>query len=478
MQASYTLTNEGRIPQAIQLERVVIGSILMEPGIMDDLQALIPGPEVFRNPAHERLYRLMLGLYDAGEYIDLYTVGQRIQRDKDLSRALTPADLAGYTQLIGSGSSVVHHAIILIEKYIARELAEAGMLISSAACDDSNDVADVLSEAARKIDKIQEIAAGKTNSRHLKGILTEAMRETEARQIRANQGVSTGVPTGLRELDKLLGGWQPATLNIVAARPSMGKTALMIHFAKSASAAGIPGCIYSLEMSDVSLANRLLMSDCNVDIGRFKSGNLSSVDWDELNDSDARLSRLPIYIDDNPVVSMRYIRSRSRVMHKKGLCEWIMIDYLQLAETDQAKGGTREREIAEASRQAKIIAKELNIPVILLSQLSRAAESRNDKKPMLADLRESGAIEQDADTVTFVYRPAYYKIQTIESRSQGRIEDSRNYGQLLIAKQRDGAIGTVSFLHNDSMTKIEDYTAIRHEEMLFEKKSQNETAPF
>lgn len=229
-------------------------------------------------------------------------------------------------------------------------------------------------------------------------------------------------------------------------------TAVMLHLAKSAARSNIPVAIFSLEMSDISLANRLILSECDVDPERFKSGYMTNEEINKVETAVNELWRLPIYVDDNPCVTMDYIRSRCKILKKQGKCGIIMADYLQLAESGEREG-SREREVAKMSRTAKITAKELKVPFLLLSQLNRGNEARPDKKPLLSDLRESGAIEQDADIVMFIHRPEYYKIEVKDKN--GNVE--RNYGELIVAKNRDGATGLVKFKHNDGMTKFYDY---------------------
>jgi replicative DNA helicase len=233
----------------------------------------------------------------------------------------------------------------------------------------------------------------------------------------------------------------------------MGKTSVALNCAKAAAEANVPVCFYSLEMSDDRLTDNLLLSLCDVDKDRFKNGLMSPEDWTELTEAKLKLNKLPIYIDPNPSVSMRYVKANSRVMHRKGKCGIIFIDYLQLADVGlEERNRNREQEIAQASRQAKIIAKELNVPVVLLSQLNRAVESRTNRKPQLSDLRESGAIEQDADLVAFIYRPEYYGFKEDE---QGK--SLIGVGKIIISKHRNGSCEDVRFSYNESMTHITDY---------------------
>ena len=315
----------------------------------------------------------------------------------------------------------------------------------------------MLDESNKLIDKINALSCGSSAGQSLRDSLTESLKLAEQRQAAYLEGLPTGIPTGISDLNRLTGGWRGSQLIILAARPAMGKTALMLHFAKSAALNETPVCIFSLEMSHVSLSDRLLLSECEVEVNRFRDGDLSGEDWRQLNEASARLEKLPIHVDDNAVVSMRYIKTRCHILKKQGKCGLIMIDYLQLADTStKERNRNREQEIAQASRQAKIIAKELDVPVVLLSQLSRECEKRADKQPQLSDLRESGAIEQDADVVGFIFRPAYYGLDRIETLKYGNISTS-GLGIINIAKQRDGATGLVAFSHNPSMTKIGDF---------------------
>lgn len=460
------------IPEAIELEKKVIGTIMTFPEYMPEI-AMILTPEMFFDNTTRLVYSGLLHAYENNEPLDLLSTVERHNQKKDVKMPY----LVDLTQMVGSGVETTSNCFTIKEKYIARELAIGGQRIYNLASDSINDIEDVLKESNKLIDRVNELVIGNSGSKHISSSVEKSLKDAEKRQVRSQKGLSVGISTGLTDLDKILGGWQNSTLNILAARPSMGKTNLLLKFAKCAAEAGFPGCIYSLEMSDISLTNRFILSECDIDIERFKSGHLTTKEWQAVEEASARISKLPIYIDDNPIVSMRYIKSNSTVMHRKGKCSWIMIDYLQLTETE--KSGTREQEIAKASRAAKIIAKELDLPVILLSQLSRAVETRADKKPNLSDLRESGSIEQDADTVTFIYRPAYYGLLTASLKQTGKEIDTRNFGQLIIAKQREGAVGTVNFLHNDSMTKIFDYSEDKHNELIGKQpKIQIEDEPF
>lgn len=443
-------------PSAPQFEKTVIGAILNESEQFTEITGVLTS-ECFYEAKNAHIFRIIRDMYDANEQIDLYTVGRRCNAVPELKAAKVMPYLVECTQSVGSGAHLMSHAQVVKDTSVRRNILSSAHQLIAKASDASEDLADALAYLSGISDTANEQAAGGATAHHIGKSLSNALKQAENRQVRANSGEASGITTGLAELDRMTGGWQSSQLIVLAARPAMGKTALMLHFAKAAAGSGVPVCIYSLEMSDISLVNRLLLSECNVEADRFRSGRLTADDWRELEQAAARLQKLLIYVDDNPIVSMRYIKARSKIMQKRGKCGLILVDYLQLADTaTDKKNRNREQEIAQASRQAKIIAKELGVPFILLSQLSRNVEGRGDKMPILSDLRESGAIEQDADIVSFIYRPAYYKQERITTQSYGEISTD-GLGILSIAKQRDGATGTAIFRHNPSMTKITDY---------------------
>ena len=448
--------NQNTIPQAVELEQSVIGTLIMEPDRLTEVVGIL-SPESFCDDRNSFIYKTLIEMFDQNTPVDLYNVGKRCDGSSLFGGRTGTLYASECTCKVGSGVNLFFQAQILQQRYIARLLMYAGSKISTLAGDDTKDVADVLDESNKLIDKINALSCGSSEGQSLRDSLTESLKLAEQRQAAYLGGSPTGIPTGISDLNRLTGGWRGSQLIILAARPAMGKTALMLHFAKSAALNGTPVCIFSLEMSHVSLSDRLLLSECEVEVNRFRNGDLSGDDWRQLNEASAQLEKLPIHVDDNAVVSMRYIKTRCHILKKQGKCGLIMIDYLQLADTStKERNRNREQEIAQASRQAKIIAKELDVPVVLLSQLSREFEKRADKQPQLSDLRESGAIEQDADVVGFIFRPAYYGLDRIETLKYGNISTS-GLGIINIAKQRDGATGLVAFSHNPSMTKIGDF---------------------
>lgn len=448
--------NQNTIPQAVELEQSVIGTLIMEPDRLTEVVGVL-SPESFCDGRNSFIYQTLIEMFDQNTPVDLYNVGKRCDGSSLFEGRTGTLYASECTCKVGSGVNLLFQAQIIQQRYIARLLMYAGSKISTLAGDDTKDVADVLDESNKLIDKINALSCGSSAGQSLRDSLTESLKLAEQRQAAYLGGSPTGIPTGISDLNRLTGGWRGSQLIILAARPAMGKTALMLHFAKSAALNGTPVCIFSLEMSHVSLSDRLLLSECEVEVNRFRNGDLSGDDWRQLNEASAQLEKLPIHVDDNAVVSMRYIKTRCHILKKQGKCGLIMIDYLQLADTStKERNRNREQEIAQASRQAKIIAKELDVPVVLLSQLSRECEKRADKQPQLSDLRESGAIEQDADVVGFIFRPAYYGLDRIETLKYGNISTS-GLGIINIAKQRDGATGLVAFSHNPSMTKIGDF---------------------
>jgi replicative DNA helicase len=296
------------------------------------------------------------------------------------------------------------------------------------------------------MEALQETIIGQSDIKPLSEIMNLTVEAMYRRKLLAEKGVQSGITTGLADLDRITGGWQQSDLVILAARPAMGKTAVALHFARKAAEAGAAVAMFSLEMSAVSLGNRLALSQTDVDSDRFRLGKLSREEALDIENAASKLYHLPVYVDSNAAVTMGYIHSRCRMLKKKGKCSMIIIDYLQLAGEKGDRNRNRENEVSQMSREAKLIARELDVPVILLSQLSREVEKRSNKVPMLADLRESGAIEQDADMVIFIHRPEYY--------DKGA---ETGYGELIVSKYRNGKTGIVRFKYNESLTRIYDY---------------------
>ena len=394
------------LPESPELERAVLGALILEPAYLPDVRAIVEN-SAFLDANNGKIFDVLAAMDDEQAKIDLYTL---LQRCKQTGAGIETAYLAQLTQCVGSGVNVLDHARRLKDVEIRRRLCLFGQELSARAAADPDGVIDWATEEITAIAS-DTVRAG--DIMPLSDVLRATLDRLEQRQKARQSGACVGVPTGLQRLDAITGGWRGGQLIVLAGRPAMGKSAVMLYFARAAAASGIPVCIFSLEM--------------------------------------------PVYLNDRAGISMTAIRSQCRAMQRRGRCGMVVIDYLQLLDTSTGnRTSTREREVAEASRAAKLLAKEIDAPVILLSQLSRKVEERADKTPLLSDLRESGAIEQDADIVAFIDRPAMYGAQTIETSRYGTIS-SEGVGVLHIAKNREGATGRIYFRHNDSLTQITDY---------------------
>ncbi|MDR1054921.1 MAG: replicative DNA helicase [Prevotellaceae bacterium] len=457
-QIDFLLAESGRIPpQSVELERTILGALLLERDAIDDVQNMLE-PECFYSRTHEIIYRAILSLNTQHQPIDIYTVSEKLRQSNELDEIGGVNYLSQLTLKVGSAAHVKYHAQVVFEKYILRQVIQTGHQIISAGFNEGGDVDEAMATVEQEVNKIAMQIAGKMDISNVTQILPTVLDEAYKRIENIRSGKCSGIRTGLRDLDKITNGWQKSNLIVLAARPSMGKTAMMLHFAKVAANAGYAAVIFSLEMSKFSLTNRLILSESDILPDRFRSGYMGNDDISQMEHAAGVIEQRQssIYIDDTSDVTMGRIRARARALHKQKKCDIIFIDYLQLCREKGADNRNREQEVSAMSREAKILAKELDIPVVLLSQLSREVEKRQKNGvPQLSDLRDSGAIEQDADLVIFIYRPAYYGAP-VEDR-QGNIIDTTNYGELLVEKNRDGACGRVKFQHNVGMTKIYDY---------------------
>jgi replicative DNA helicase len=442
---------QGKLPpQAIELEEAVLGALLIDNEALDEVIDIING-QAFYKDGHKEIYEAINRLFNASKPIDVLTVAQDLREAGKLDVAGGEYYLAQLTQKVSSSAHVEFHARIIIEKFIQRELIRISNEIIKEAYDETSDVLDLLDDAEQKI---FEIAEGniKKNYDTAESLIQQALHNIE--EISKKEGLS-GVPSGFASLDKLTGGWQNSDLVILAARPGMGKTAFVLSMARNmaithSTAVGV----FSLEMSSVQLITRLISSETGLESDKLRKGNLEAHEWEQLNNKIQDLEKAPLFIDDTPALSIFDLRAKCRrlvAQHNVGI---IIIDYLQLMTTgSSSKGGNREQEISTISRSLKSIAKELNVPVIALSQLSRAVETRGgSKRPLLSDLRESGAIEQDADIVSFIYRPEYYGMtewDDDQSPCQGQAE-------FIVAKHRNGGLDNIRLKFINKLAKFTD----------------------
>ena len=439
--SSGALVPAGRIPpQALQVEQAVLGSLLIERDAIPKTIEIL-APNSFYTSRHNKIYAVVLSLFERGNPVDLITATDELKRQGQLEEIGGTYYLTELTSQVASAANVEYHARIIAEKSLLRSMIETMTRVVGRAYDPSADAFELLDEAEGEIFKISD-----SQLRRSAISMSDVLKDTLARleSIHGKEGGITGTASGFSRIDQMTGGWQDSDLIIVAARPSMGKTAFGLACARNAALhkdnpTGV--AIFSLEMSAQQLAQRLLTSEARVDAQAARTGRLRDKDWPALARAAGRLSAAPIFIDDSPGLTVLELRAKSRRLKAEHDIGLIIVDYLQLMHGSTTnRNSNREQEIAHISRSLKSLAKELDVPVIALSQLSRAVETRGgDKRPMLSDLRESGSIEQDADVVLFIYRAERYGITVDEN---GNSTDG--LAEIIISKQRNGPIGNIS----------------------------------
>lgn len=448
-QISYNRPAIEGLPESPELERAILGALILEPDQLSDVTEII-GISAFSDPNNGKIFSVMLSMLERGAKIDLYTLSQR----PELKGGEMLRYLSELTNAVGSGVNLLDHARQLADIEARRRLCLFGYELAARAVSDPDGVSDW---AMTEITAITDRVVRSDDITPLSDVVRATLDDLERRQQARQAGECIGIPTGLQRLDALTGGWRGGQLIVLAGRPAMGKSAIMLHFARAAAASGVPVCMFSLEMPAGQLAGRMLVGSSGINSVSFRTGDVGTDDWRKLEQAGAKLSTMTVYLNDRANININTIRSQCKAMARRGKCGMVIIDYLQLLDTSTRNASTtREREIAAASRSAKLLAKELNIPVILLSQLSRKIEERADKTPLLSDLRESGAIEQDADLVAFIDRPAMYGQTEIDAGRYGIIS-AEGVGLLYVAKHREGAAGCIVFRHNKSLTRITDY---------------------
>ena len=413
-QISYNRPAIEGLPESPELERAILGALILEPDQLSDVTEIIE-ISAFSDPNNGKIFSVMLSMLERGAKIDLYTLSQR----PELKGGEMLRYLSELTNAVGSGVNLLDHARQLADIEARRRLCLFGYELAARAVSDPDGVSDW---AMTEITAITDRVVRSDDITPLSDVVRATLDDLERRQQARQAGECIGIPTGLQRLDALTGGWRGGQLIVLAGRPAMGKSAIMLHFARAAAASGVPVCMFSLEMPAGQLAGRMLVGSSGINSVSFRTGDVGTDDWRKLEQAGAKLSTMTVYLNDRANININTIRSQCKAMARRGKCGMVIIDYLQLLDTSTRNASTtREREIAAASRSAKLLAKELNIPVILLSQLSRKIEERADKTPLLSDLRESGAIEQDADLVAFIDRPAMYGQTEIDAGRYGII---------------------------------------------------------
>ncbi len=439
------------LPQNVEAEASILGGILLRNDVLTQLDSL--DAEDFYDPKHRAVFAAMRRLEAQARPIDEITLEDELQKAGKLDVIGGLAFLSALALKVPTADNVGHYARIVQDKHAARKLMLAASEIAAQGYEDYGEVNDYLDNAEAQIFEVTQRNL-RSGPEHIKGLIKSVFKSLDAR-FAAPDGI-TGIPTGFLDLDMRTAGLQPTELIILAARPAMGKTSFALSIAQNCANGengAWPVLVFSLEMSATQLAERMLCSEAKVDSSKLRRGLLEREDLTNLTYAAGRLARAPVLIDDTPALSLRELRARARrFMSNKELMRerqggLIVVDYLQLMRgSQQSRSASREQEISEISRGLKSLAKELNCPVIALSQLNRSLESRQDKRPQLADLRESGAIEQDADVILFIYRDVVYNENTEEP----------NVAEVIIGKNRHGAIGTVKTMFEGRYTRFEN----------------------
>lgn len=435
-------------PQAVDLEEAVLGALMLERDAFSMVGDLLE-TDAFYKDAHQRIFRAIQKLFLNDDPVDLLTVVEALRHTGELEQVGGMYYLSKLTSGVASAVNIEFHARIIVQKYLQRKLISACTELQKLAYDEATDVADLMDKAQKAV---FEIADGniKKDTAEIAPIIDEAIKGIQA-AAKKPDGIS-GVPSGFNALDAVTAGWQPSDLVIIAARPAMGKTAFVLSMARNMAVVHhMPVAIFSLEMSAVQLVNRLIASETELSSEKLKTGRLTEGEWQQLHSRIKSLVEAPLLVDDTPALSIFELRAKCRRLKQKYDIKVLIIDYLQLMTAGADMRGNREQEVSMISRQLKIIAKELNIPVLALSQLNRGVESRPDKKPMLSDLRESGSIEQDADMVLFIHRPEKYGITT-DNEGNSLL----GIANIIIAKHRNGAVGEISLRFRSELTQFCD----------------------
>lgn len=440
------IENLKKVPSSIEAEKSVLGGIFLKPDIFGDVVEILHSNDFYKN-GHKLIYEAMRDIYNSGTGIDPIVVVNKLKKNEKFDELVGEQLLFDIISDVPTAANIIEYAKIVKEKATLRRLGEVGTKIVELAYEGYEEVDNILDKAEGMIFKISENVDSK-DLVSLKDVIAQEFVRLE--KVYQNKGVATGISSGFSDFDQMTSGFHPSDLIILAARPAMGKTAFALNLALNAAMKSKKGVLlFSLEMSSSQLLQRLLSIEAGIGLQKIRNGFLDPDDWGKLGLASMKLSNSEINIADLPNVNVLEIRAIARRLKAAGKLDMIIIDYLQLIKGNSTRGDNRQQEISEISRALKGIARELDIPIIALSQLSRATEQRADRRPMLSDLRESGAIEQDADMVMFLYRDDYYN------------EDSEDKGltEVIIGKQRNGPVGTIKLRFFHEYTKFENFTS-------------------
>ena len=443
-----TVIPSKQMPHSIESELALLGSIILRPPALDNVSDIIQ-PGDFYKAGHRKVYEAMLGLSKKGEAIDFVTITAWLEKAEALEQAGGMEFLSELTENVPTSHNIRSYAKIIADKARLRALLEAAWGIIEEGYTSKRDVSEILEEAEHKIFEVgqREIQSTLTS---MDDIVIQSM--THLDQFSEGGQTFTGVPTGFSKLDDLTNGLQKGELTVIAARPSMGKSAFAFNIATNvAIGSGLPVVIFTLEMSAVSCGVRMLCSQAGVDIQKLRNGEATTEDFKDFTRAAAMLSEAPIFIDDAGLIGTDEIRAKCRRMKARHDIGLVIIDYLQLLKVRRGVEN-REQQISDMSRSLKALAKELNVPVVCISQLNRAVENREDKRPRLADIRESGAVEQDADMIAFIYRHEYYHEDD---------EESHGKAEVILAKNRNGPTGKVEIQFDKRFARFRDLERYR-----------------
>ena len=440
-------------PQNIEAEQAVLGAMLIDKEAIAKATEVLSADDFYRE-AHRVIFSAMLELYNKNEAVDMVTVTEILKRDNKLEDIGGIAYITSLANVVLTAANVKYHAEIVAEKSVLRQLVRVSTEIAAMGYEANEDVGTLLDTAESRILEISN-RNKKNDFTAINDILMDSVQSIES--LLQNKGGLTGLPAGFADLDKLTSGLHPSDFIILAARPSMGKTALALNIVQNVALrahkviGGEPRSVafFSLEMSKEQLVNRMLCAEAGIDSQRLRVGEMHDEDWTHLWDACDTMSRAKIYIDDTAGITAMDMRSRARRLKAEHGLDLIVVDYLQLMQGSGKRNnsGDRQQEVSEISRSLKALARELDVPVLALSQLSRSVESRQVKRPMLSDLRESGSLEQDADIVAFLYREDYYNPET-----------ENKHTELIIAKHRNGPVDTVNLFFQKQFTKFVGFT--------------------
>jgi replicative DNA helicase len=439
----------GKIPpQALEVEEAVLGALMLERDAYVTVADIIDTSSFYKEE-HQKIFEAIKDLSAKEKPVDLLMVTQELKDRDELDAVGGPGYITQLTRRVASAAHIEFHARIIAQKFIQRELIRVSSEIQGKSYDDTIDVDDLIDFSESELFQVAQKNI-KKETRPIKPVLNEAILQIE--KARNQKDGLSGVPSGFTAIDRITSGWQKTDLIIIAARPSMGKTAFVLSMARNMAVEHErPVAVFSLEMSSIQLVNRLIAAETELGSDKLKTGRLENYEWEHLNRKISALEKAPVFIDDTPALSIFELRAKCRRLKIQHDIQVVIVDYLQLMTSGIEGRGSREQEVSSISRSLKAIAKELDIPIIALSQLNRSVESREGKRPQLSDLRESGAIEQDADIVAFIHRPEYYGItEDTEGNSLMGV------AEIIIAKHRNGATGDVHLTFKKELAKFSD----------------------